>query len=247
IMDKKDYSTAIARYHAVLVSAANYRVQCSNLGHAAYEFGHALENLARSPGAGDAASGLSSTSGLHYIVANQYALLSNTIFSQFEDPLRESLETFSTSAIEKEKEHDQKVAALSETIQHTENEYVLGAQRGGRELGQFRQALQELTGQLDRLEQLKHDYVADSLQSEQTMANAVLQQASVTIRALTDICDRVSHKAVTDPQLEALLSHCPDPFQVYETTDSSREIFSVLQPLAMMGTSSGGSLRGSLP
>ncbi|KAJ1981595.1 hypothetical protein H4R34_002019, partial [Dimargaris verticillata] len=234
ILDKRDHHLALSRYHQVLRSAEAYRWQWANLGQAAYEFGHALENLARSPGAGDdAAPGLLSASGLHYVLANQYALQSHTIHSQFEEPFRERMEQFATAAQQNEHQHDQKVTNLCETIRRTEDEYVLKAHQGARRLGQFRQGLQKLSAQLDQLDQLKQDYATQTQQAENDMAVVLLNQTSTVIRALVDICDRVSEKAVSDPQLEAMLSRCPDPFNVYATHDTSQELFSVLKPLAM--------------
>ncbi|KAJ1980461.1 hypothetical protein H4R35_001124 [Dimargaris xerosporica] len=234
ILDKRDHHLALSRYHQVLRSAEAYRWQWANLGQAAYEFGHALENLARSPGAGDdAAPGLLSASGLHYVLANQYALQSQTIHTQFEEALRERMEQFASVAQQSEHEYDQNVTNLCETIRRTEDEYVLRAHQGARRLGQFRQGLQELSAQLDQLDQLKQDYAAQTQQAENDMAVILLNQTSTVIRALVDICDRVSEKAVTDPQLEAMLTRCPDPFNVYATHDTSQELFSVLKPLAM--------------
>ncbi|KAJ1926425.1 hypothetical protein IWQ60_003805 [Tieghemiomyces parasiticus] len=245
IMAKKDSRSALLRHYGVLAAAENYRVQCANLGQASYEFGSALESLARSPGAGDTAAGLSSASGLHYMMANQYALLSKTVYTSFETPVREALDDFAHTAQTKEREHDQQVDELSQTIKQTEQAYVLNAQQGARELTQFRRALQQLTAQLDELEQLKQTYAREALDDEQTVATTVLTQTSVTIRALTDICDRLSSKALTDPQLEAMVGNCPDPFNAYETADTSKELFSVLPPLAMLTGQSGHGSSGS--
>ncbi|KAJ1961120.1 hypothetical protein IWQ62_003977 [Dispira parvispora] len=233
IVDRKEYGTALSTYQQVLTAAENYRMQSAKLGQAAVDFGQALEQLARSHGTSDAATGLQSASGVHYILANQYALLSTMLHAQLEVPLQQALDNFTQAAQESEQAHDVKVSELSAVIQSTEENYVLRAHQGGRELGQFRQALQQLTTQLDHLEQLKQDYATDTQARENGMASTILRLTSTGLRALVDICDRISQKVLSDPQLEPAVAECPDPFQVYETEDTSQQLFSVLQPLSM--------------
>ncbi|RUP46105.1 hypothetical protein BC936DRAFT_147359, partial [Jimgerdemannia flammicorona] len=70
------------------------------------------------------------------------------------------------------------------------------------DLAQFRQALQDLTRQVDELEKIKNDFHRHMLDTEQRNFNLILSKASGVVRAEVDVYERIANKGLADPVLE---------------------------------------------
>ncbi|KAF7726529.1 hypothetical protein EC973_008660 [Apophysomyces ossiformis] len=105
------------------------------------------------------------------------------------------------------------------------------------DIRQFRQALQDLTRQVDEVDRIKSDYQQHVLDMERRQHHLVLGKVSAIVRAQVDIYERISNKGLADPVLEQMIAQNPDPFCAYSSlTDEQTGIFTVLPPVSLIDT-----------
>ncbi|KAL1923387.1 uncharacterized protein VTP21DRAFT_8367 [Calcarisporiella thermophila] len=234
VLTRQDLCATQDAYAELLRSARAYRTQMTMLAQTAADFGNALENMARNKGALDYGSGLHAAAGFHFLISNHYQILSDAFNQYFETPLTERFEIYKTEVKQNQNNYDKTMREMSEKIKKTEAKNFKSGRKKQRDLVQFRRALQELTQQVDELEQFKHDHYFQVLSIEQKNFDMILSKTAAIIRGEVDIYERIANKGLADQQLEMMITTGFNPFNTYQTSDEYHQIFSVLPPVPIL-------------
>jgi hypothetical protein len=230
-------------YRHLLDAAAGYREALMSASKAAAEFGAALEACSRCKGAGNSSEGLQAAGGLHYLVSNHQQILAKSIHSAFEIPVKTQLETFKYVTNENERKFKIELREKSRLLKKREAENQKMAQRRVRNLAEYRNALLELTSQIDDIDRLKYSYFQSAYDLAESTSGEILSHAASIVRAQLEIYEGIARKGWSGGGLEDLIATCPDPFTNEEddkntmttakiskksTKSSHHDIFSIL-------------------
>nr|CAG8445854.1 2854_t:CDS:2 [Entrophospora candida] len=223
ILTRADIRASLEAYEQLLASAKIYRNQMIALSQATANFGQSLERIARCKGALEDGPNFQAAAGLHFLMSNHYQLLGDTFYKNFEIPLLENLDTHKSTVIASEENYDNTLTEMSNKIKETEAENLrIGLKRQrGEKMIICKDALQDLTRQVEDLDRMKTEYHRQTLETEQNNLKFILSKVSTVIKAEVDIFDRISSKGT-------------DPFCTYQTADQFSEIFSVLPPVPII-------------
>ncbi|KDQ07599.1 hypothetical protein BOTBODRAFT_38683 [Botryobasidium botryosum FD-172 SS1] len=239
IITRADLRASLQAYEDLVSASATYRKALINLSEASAGFASAIESCSRLKGTDDETSvGLQAAAGLHYLIANQEQVLSDSINQNFDKPLRQHLEEYRKGVTERSAAYEQALVEKSRIIRETEAENMNIGRRKLRDLNSFRAALTILQAQVNELDRLKGDYYSDVLAHESQVWGQVLGKVSLVVRSSIDVYDRISAKS-SDPILEPLLQAIPDPFDSYGPPKPEDQIFSILPPLATIMSQTG--------
>jgi len=76
----------------------------------------------------------------------------------------------------------------------------------------YRKGLEELTQQLDELDQLKYNHYETVAEFTRKVWKSVLKRGAVVARAQVDIWERISERGVQNDCLGRMIAGCGDPF-----------------------------------
>ncbi|BGP16548.1 hypothetical protein JCM10213_000540 [Rhodosporidiobolus nylandii] len=244
VVTRADLRESVAAYEQLLASAKGYRNALIALSSASTALAGALGECARVKGAGDSGEQLMAASGLHYMVAGNGQVLSDTLYRSFEVPLMTAYDSYVGEIAARHADYEELLAQKTQAIRETEAENMRQGRKKNRDLNQFRIALAKLTEQVAEVEVCKRSYYSEVLENETEMWGMIGGKVSLLVRSTLDLADRLASKATADPIIESMLDEHPDPFNSYQLeTDEERDVFSILPPinLSIAGNSAGNS------
>ncbi|KAF8322204.1 hypothetical protein DL93DRAFT_2072066 [Clavulina sp. PMI_390] len=166
--------------------------------------------------------------GLYYLIANQERVLSDSIRTEFDEPLRAGLRDYRQCIAERSFAYEQSLIEKNRIIRITEAENMATGKRGkNRDLNSFRAALATLQKQVQDLDRLKAEYYTEVLTHEEETWDGVMDKVALVARSSLEVYDRISSKS-SDPSLEPILQRIPDPFDAYGPQKAEDQIFSIL-------------------
>ncbi|PVG04055.1 hypothetical protein CPB86DRAFT_721580 [Serendipita vermifera] len=234
IITRRDLRQSLNAYEDLVVDCEAYRSALLAMSSASSRFAATFERCSRLKGVEDSAAiGLQAAGGLHHLIANHWQVLSMTLRSGFEEPLRAELEHYKKVVSERSSAYEKTLLEKSKIIKQTEAESINTGRRKQRDLQTFRKTLATLQNHVDDLDRLKAAHYQQILEHEVDVWNRVLDKTSFTIRSTLDVFERISAKA-SDPMLEPLMQSVLDPFDAYGPVKSDNQIFSILPPLAIL-------------
>ncbi|ORX62651.1 hypothetical protein DM01DRAFT_1403114 [Hesseltinella vesiculosa] len=235
-LSKQDLASSIQHHQDLLEAAQQYREQLAHLSKAAANFGLALEAMAKQKASMDAGQDLQAVAGLQFLISNHHHLLADTCYKVFEEPLAEQLEDHQKVIKTSQINYEHALQTISEKIRRTEAINLQQAKMGQRDLRQYRRTLQDLTRQVDELDQVKSGYYRHMQHVEQQHHQSLLFQTGWLVRAQVDVYELLSSKGLGDKTLEAMMQHHPDPFSAYATVHDhpSSGLFTVLPTNALI-------------
>ncbi|KAI8070319.1 hypothetical protein BC940DRAFT_295799 [Gongronella butleri] len=235
-LSKHDLAASIQNHEALLAAAKQYREHLAGLSKAAANFGLALETMAKQKTAMDTGQELQAVAGLQFLISNHHHLLADTCHKVIEVPLQEQLEDHRKIVKTSQANYEEALQSISSKIRRTEAANLQQAKKGQRDLRQYRRTLQDLTRQVDELDQVKSGYHRHMEHVEQQHHQALLFQAGWLVRAQVDVFELLAGKGLGDKTLEAMMQHHPDPFSAYATVHDrdSSDLFTVLPTNALI-------------
>ncbi|KAK9481044.1 hypothetical protein V1514DRAFT_324065 [Lipomyces japonicus] len=227
IVTKEDIKNNIEVYESLLAASGKLRKALAAVAEAENEFGTALEASAKCKGASVAEDGLSGSAGLHYLAANHHRILSESFTKGFELPVRASVDTYAKLTKEHEEKFQKETIAKTKELRKTEKQNVKLGKKKQRNLALYRNALIDLTNQVDGLERLKYEYFKYSLDITQDISTKILKHATGIVRAEVEIFEGIAKKGWTGEGLDEVLADSTDPFAV-EEVEENHDIYTIL-------------------
>ncbi|KAK9450652.1 uncharacterized protein V1518DRAFT_360765, partial [Limtongia smithiae] len=212
IVTKDDIKNNIAAYETLLQAAATLREALAAVADAENKFGTALEACADCRGAATCEDGLSSAASLQFLSANRHRILSESIPKGFEMPVRLDVDRYAKLTKEHEEKFQKETIARTKQLRKTEKQNVKLGKKKQRNLQLYRQALIDLTAQVDGLEHLKYDYFKYSLDITEDISSKILKQATGIVRAEVEVFEGIARKGYAGEGLDDILSQSMDPF-----------------------------------
>ncbi|BFZ58607.1 hypothetical protein PYCC9005_005671 [Savitreella phatthalungensis] len=210
MLSQADVHESIARYEELLQRAKIYRNALADLAKASNGLGAALEDCSRGKGLLDELrEPLTNASGVQFLIANHQNILSDTFYRTYEIPLRDALETFVVDAEQRREEYGVELARKKKQLNECERKHLKLAQRRTRGLGEFREALQEMTTLADSMDKLKRDYSWSMLDEHREAWQRVATRSNVVLKATLQLYGAVANKG---EQLEWSLVGVEDPW-----------------------------------
>ncbi|KAF9507368.1 hypothetical protein BS47DRAFT_1488907 [Hydnum rufescens UP504] len=236
IITRAHLRTSVQAYEELLRTSTDYRNALSTLSDASAQFASAIESCSRLKGVGDEASvRFQAAAGLHHIIGNHEQVLSDTIRSNFDKPLRQHLQVYRAKIAERSAAYEQSLIEKNKMIRKVESENLNVGRRKYRDLNTFRAALTILQQQVAELDRLKADYYSEVLLHEEETWDMVMGKVSLVVRSSLEVYDRISAKS-SDSSLEPLLQSIPDPFESYGPQKDEDQIYSIL-PVGILNRS----------
>ncbi|KAJ9067057.1 hypothetical protein DSO57_1003362 [Entomophthora muscae] len=235
-LSKEDVEDSLSSYKELIQTASKFQSDLKKLSVTASEFAHNMERFARVKGLGDSAVGLQASAGLHYVIATHFGILADSITQLIEEPLQKSLGDYEKKLEKEEIERQKTLAYISHKIKVTEARSMSAARHGTRDLNQFRHALNELSTQVDELENVNEDYYNVIHEWQQENGRLVLDQMSKFVRVESDILERITSKCLEDGSLQEMINEGPEPFSIYERVDTGeppKDIFTTLPAVSL--------------
>ncbi|TFK27069.1 hypothetical protein FA15DRAFT_666803 [Coprinopsis marcescibilis] len=234
IITRANLKASINAYEDLVNSCSSYRAALVAMSRATAAFADAMERCSGLKGPTyEAGTRLQAASGLHHLMGNLWHVLSDSLDTKVEKPLRQLLETYRTTVNDRSQAHEHVLKEKSQAIRDTE---MRSLNRKQRNLQSFREALSMLQRQVDDLDEFKASYYQDVVDHEEDVWNGVQGKVCLAVRSTMDVFDRVTSKA-SDPIIEHMLQTVPDPFDSYGPPQSEDQIFSILAPLSIMSPS----------
>ncbi|KAK9365310.1 hypothetical protein V1509DRAFT_549458, partial [Lipomyces kononenkoae] len=216
IVTKDDIQNNIAAYEALLSAASSLRIALEAVAQAENQFGTALEACAKCRGASESEDGLSGAAGLQYLAANHHKILSESFTKWFEHPVRAEVDVYASMTKEHEEKFQKETISRTKQLRKTEKQHVKLGKKKQRNLALYRNALMDLTSQVDGLERLKYEYFKKSLDMTEDISATILKQATGIVRAEVEMFEGIGRKGWTGQGLDGILSNSTDPFAVEE-------------------------------
>ncbi|KAK9463171.1 uncharacterized protein V1516DRAFT_231120 [Lipomyces oligophaga] len=218
IVSKDDIKSNIAAYQTLLEAASALRAALEQVAEAGSRFGTALEACADCRGAKTSKDGLSSAAGLQYLAANHHRILAESFPVTFEQPVKEELDSYVELTKEHEEKFQKEAIARTKQLRKTEKQNVKLGKKKQRNLALYREALMDMTSQVDGLERLKYEYFKYSLDITQDISHKILKHATMVVRAEVEMYEGVARKGWSGEGLDDVLAESEDPFQYVPPT-----------------------------
>ncbi|KAL0580767.1 hypothetical protein V5O48_001232 [Marasmius crinis-equi] len=231
IITRANLKASIQAYEQLMNTCSGYRRALVELSTATAAFADAMEYCSGLKGPSyEAGTRLQAASGLHHLIGNHYHVLSETLDTNFEKPLRQHLDTYRSIVNERSTSYERALREKSEIIHQTEQGNM---NKKARNLQSFREALAVLQRQVDELDELKAAHYQEIIEHEEEVWDVVQGKVCLVVRSTLDVYDKFTSKA-SDPVIEPMLQTVPDPFDSYGMSQSEDQIFSILPPLSIM-------------
>ncbi|GME69416.1 unnamed protein product [[Candida] boidinii] len=221
LITSKDFNEAVNCYQDLIKNSENYRLALKALSIATSEFSNSIENLARCKGSNLISDDLLNVSGLHYLIANQQQILSNTIQYNFEEPLKQHKDDFIKTYKKDEINFKSVINNKIKLLKKNENDNKKLVKLKTRNLITYKSNLIKLTNQLDEIDRLKHDYYFNIFEKFSNSANFILEKSCSIIKAELTTFENLSNKGKPGYGLDSLLNtidKTKDPFNYTKDT-----------------------------
>ncbi|ODV62762.1 Ivy1p ASCRUDRAFT_31681, partial [Ascoidea rubescens DSM 1968] len=212
IITKKDIKSAESCYNKLLKTAQSYKDSLLSTSNAASDFGAALEDCARCKGSGNAADGLMSAAGFHYIISNHQQLLSQAIYINFEKPVKNEIDAFNQISATNNSNFKNKISEKINELKFLEYQNSKISKSRFRNLVNYKSTLSNISRKIQEIDNLKHDYYLSCFSLVQATSSKILTRVSSIVRAQVEIFDGIARKGWSGGGLDDLIATCPDPF-----------------------------------
>lgn len=231
---RADICASLQAYERLLSASKAYTSSMLAMSKASSDLAEALEDCSRLKGAQSSGPAFQAASGLHYLKSNYEQVLCDTFWKECSIPLLSQLDVYRTSVQERQLAHEATMATHSRVLKDIETKYQKEGRKKKRDLNSFRTMLTELQEKVHEMEDIKARHYTDVLENEEQTWAFLASKVMLLVRAQVDVADRLSAKAVTDPVLESMMAHIPDPFCSYGPPKRDGELFTILQPTSVM-------------
>jgi hypothetical protein len=106
------------------------------------------------------------------------------------------------------------MAEQTAALKKREKQHISENRRKHRNLDLYRQGLEELTAQLDALDQLKYEHYETVAEHTRKVWASVLKRTTAAARSQVDILEKISDKGLQNDCLGRMIAYCGDPFDM---------------------------------
>jgi hypothetical protein len=106
------------------------------------------------------------------------------------------------------------LAEYTSALRKREKQHNKQSHKKYEDLDIFRRGLEDLTQQLDLVDQLKYEHYETVAEHTRKVWSNVLKQTTVTARAQVDILEKISDKGLQNDCLGRMIASSGDPFDI---------------------------------
>ena len=110
------------------------------------------------------------------------------------------------------------MAEQTSALKKREKQHVAEARKNHHDFDLYRQGLEDLTHQLDTLDQLKYDHYETVAEHTRKIWSNVLKRTTVAARAQVDVLEKISDKGLQNDCLGRMIAASGDPFEIVPIT-----------------------------
>jgi hypothetical protein len=108
-----------------------------------------------------------------------------------------------------------KLAEHTSILKNREKQHASRSKGNYNDLDIYRRGLEDLTSQLDEMDQLKYDHYETVAEHTRQVWSHVLKRTTVAARAQVDILEKVSDKGLQNDCLGRMIASAGDPFDIH--------------------------------
>lgn len=227
---RSDIHASLEAYERLLGASKAYTSTMLAMSKASSDLAQALEDCSHVKGAHTCGTSFQAACGLHYLKSNYEQVLCDTFWKEFSIPLLSQLDVYRSTVHERQMFHEKAITEKSRLLKEIESKYQKEGKRRDRDLNTFRLMLTELQEKLNEIEDIKAQHYTDALEYEEQTWEYLASKVALLVRSQTEIAERLTSKASSDPLLESIVASIPDPFNTYGPPKREDELFTILQP-----------------
>jgi hypothetical protein len=106
------------------------------------------------------------------------------------------------------------LAEHTSILKKREKQHASQSRENYHDLGIYRRGLEDLTQQLDAMDQLKYDHYETVAEHTRQVWSNILKRTTVAARAQVDILEKVSDKGLQNDCLGRMIASAGDPFDI---------------------------------